>query len=185
MKHCYDVYEANYDECQDCMSTRFMNVSATNHTYIQVIIDNNIEHYINPNLNVGDWYDINFNVCADCGNVCGTWPVSKTFMMDNIADNIHIKSNKNCSKCDTNRWLLICGSNNLSSTIVLDNVELRDYIPTNINIGTNEIEIKICANCGCMDGTWPLEKKCHTKEYHRNNDNTLKDDIKFEWHLSF
>lgn len=60
-----------------------------------------------------------------------------------------------CSKCGSERWIVFEGTV-LSSCVTMGDEVYNDDIPCNINIGEGDnLQFKVCADCGQMAGLWP------------------------------
>lgn len=65
-------------------------------------------------------------------------------------------SNK-CLKCDSSRLMDVSAKCSDMCTVKLDG-----YAPGNVNIGGGDyLEFVVCANCGHLQGKWPLNDRAH------------------------
>ena len=65
-----------------------------------------------------------------------------------------------CS-CGSGRFMTLFAKCNDNCTLILDGFEVVSYPPRNLNISDvfgDYIDFKVCADCGKIEGNWPLPK---------------------------
>lgn len=66
----------NNQRCIRCGSARFMHISAKCNDLCSINLDNVTEDgYVPNNVNLGGGDYVDFDVCANCGQMVGTWPL--------------------------------------------------------------------------------------------------------------
>lgn len=62
-----------------------------------------------------------------------------------------------CQRCESTRILSAMGHCVDSFCASLDGRQYDGYVPSKLGIGRNgdDLEIKVCMNCGQLQGTWP------------------------------
>mgnify|MGYP003406024150 FL=1 len=62
----------------------------------------------------------------------------------------------NCQKCKSERIMCVFAHCQDCCVIELDNREHQGYVPYDLGIGGgDDVQIKLCMNCGTVQGTWP------------------------------
>ena len=65
--------------CQSCKSTRIVSMyGKTSDLCVASIGENEHEGYVPGDLGVGGGDDLQFEYCADCGQIQGEWPLPQT-----------------------------------------------------------------------------------------------------------
>lgn len=65
-----------------------------------------------------------------------------------------------CQRCNSDHIVSVSGKTSDMCSIYYQGVERVDYVPYGIGLGTDEdyIEIQYCAECGQMQGKFPITK---------------------------
>lgn len=68
--------------------------------------------------------------------------------------------NMECQRCASTRILSAFGHCVDSFSARLDGKKYDGYVPSKLGIGgSDDIQIKVCMNCGQLQGTWPNSNK--------------------------
>lgn len=61
-----------------------------------------------------------------------------------------------CQRCESTRVLRAYGKCSDLFSARLEDKEYEGYVPSKLGIGgSDDINIKVCMNCGQLQGTWP------------------------------
>jgi hypothetical protein len=68
-------------KCQTCKSNRIANIYAKAKDLHTVSLgDTEVDGYLPSDIGIGGGSETIFNMCLDCGQIQGTWPLPKTAM---------------------------------------------------------------------------------------------------------
>jgi len=89
--------------------------------------------------------------------------IIKYFLIKIILEGINMSLNESCVKCNSTRILYFSARCNHTCFIILDNTLYQGEASNGINMGEGSeyIDLYVCADCGQMQGTWPLQHEAH------------------------
>ena len=104
--------------------------------------------------------------CIKCRHYCPTDAlVDKMCPICYLRDQ-HAKKEITCSRCSSKRMLHVLSNVGTDNCYLrLDNSDSNYHAPPDLNMGQggDHVEFDVCANCGQMQGLWPLPEDIMTR----------------------